>query len=208
MFHHLSKSCRPHKPTVHNHCCRLLGVYPTAAFLGFLVPYLLLLVCLLVTPPYIINTVSHISPSYPPTGGFHSFRCEKIYTYQIQRSTDEMIPHTGTILTTSSAHQHHAVLLDVVALAGDIGGDRTSGRQPHTGGLALARVGLLGPRDADLEADSLPLRGKDLGQGGGDGVAGSLGFPAALLTRLFQLANASCWCVRLCETGDIRGGLG
>src|SRR5689334_11277376 len=79
-------------------------------------------------------------------------------THKIQRPPNHMIPHTGTVLTPPPAHQHDAVLLDIVALSGDVGRDRPAGGQPHTGRLALARVGLLGPRDADLEAHALAHR--------------------------------------------------
>lgn len=98
---------------------------------------------------------------------------------QVQRPPNQMIPHTRTILTAAASDQHDGMLLDVVPLAGDVRRDRPSGRQPDSGRLALARVGLLGARDADLEADALALRGEDLREGRGDGVAGSLGFAAA-----------------------------
>ena len=72
------------------------------------------------------------------------------------------------------------MLLDIVALAGDVGRDDLAARQPHAGGLSLARVGLLRPRDAHLHAHALEHGRFDGGQGGGHGVAGSLGFSAAL----------------------------
>lgn len=72
------------------------------------------------------------------------------------------------------------MLLDVVALAGDVGRDGLAGGQAHTRRLTLARVGLLGPRDADLDAHALALRVVAAGQGGRDCVAGSAGFAAAL----------------------------
>jgi len=92
-----------------------------------------------------------------------------------------VVPHTGTILGSAAAHEHDAVLLDVVALAGDVGRDHLAVGQAHTGSLALTRVGLLGLLDADLDADALELGRLDGGQGGRDGVTGSLGFPAFLL---------------------------
>lgn len=61
-----------------------------------------------------------------------------------------MIAHTGTILTATAAHKHDGVLLDIVALAGDVGGDHAAGGQTHTRRLTLARVGLLRPCDSDL----------------------------------------------------------
>lgn len=44
-------------------------------------------------------------------------------TYQIKRPPDEMVAHAGAVLGPAAAHQHDAVLLDVVALAGDVGRD-------------------------------------------------------------------------------------
>lgn len=90
-----------------------------------------------------------------------------------------MIADTGAILTAAAADEDDGVLLDVVALAGDVGGDHAAGGEADTGGLALARVGLLGARDADLEADAFLLRAVHVGQRGGDGVAGSLRFAAS-----------------------------
>ena len=72
------------------------------------------------------------------------------------------------------------MLLDVVALSRDVGRDGLAGCEAHTRRLSLARVGLLGPRDADLDAHALALRVVAAGQGGRDGVAGSAGFAAAL----------------------------
>lgn len=87
-------------------------------------------------------------------------------TYQIICTTDQTVPHTGTILQTTAAHQNHTVLLDVVALAGDVRRDVTARRQPHTRRLALTRVRLLWPRNADLEAHTLQKGRVGFGQGG------------------------------------------
>lgn len=80
---------------------------------------------------------------------------------------------------TASANQHHAVLLDIVTLAGNVGGDLLARRQTHTRRLSLARVGLLRPHDTDLEADALHRRGAFLGERRGDSVPRTLGFSAA-----------------------------
>lgn len=90
-----------------------------------------------------------------------------------------MVADTGAILTTAAAHEDDGVLLDVVALAGDVGGDHAAVGEADTGGLALARVGLLGPRDAHLQTDALHLRAARVGQSRGDGVAGSLRLTAS-----------------------------
>lgn len=79
-------------------------------------------------------------------------------TYQVQRPANQVVPHAGAILTPAAADEDDGVLLDVVALAGDVSRDHAAAGQAHAGRLALARVGLLGPRDADLEAHALLLR--------------------------------------------------
>lgn len=91
-----------------------------------------------------------------------------------------MIPHTRTILTPATADQHHRVLLHVVALPGDVARHDAARTQPHTRRLAFRRVGLLGLGDADFEADAFELRGLDVVEGRGDGLAGALRDAAAL----------------------------
>lgn len=90
-----------------------------------------------------------------------------------------MVPHTRTILRSSAADQDHAVLLDVVALAGDVGRNDSARRELDTGRLSLARVGLLGLDDTDTQADALEGRAVCVGQGGRDGVASALALAAA-----------------------------
>jgi hypothetical protein len=75
-------------------------------------------------------------------------------THQIKRTANQMISHTRTILTSATTHKHDAVLLDIVALAGNIGRDTLSCREPHTSCFSLARVGLLGTCNTDFEADA------------------------------------------------------
>lgn len=100
--------------------------------------------------------------------------------YQIQRSPDQLVSHAGTILRSPSSHQDDTVLLNVVTLARDKSRYDLSARQSHTGCLSFARIGLLGPGDADLDADALHLRRALFGESGRHGMAGSLGFPTAL----------------------------
>ena len=90
-----------------------------------------------------------------------------------------MVPHTGTILGPASTHEHDAVLLDVVALAGDVGGDDGAGGQLDTGRLSLARVGLLGSHDTDSQAHALEGRGAGVGQRRRHGVTGALALTAS-----------------------------
>lgn len=101
-------------------------------------------------------------------------------TTQVKRTPYQLVPHTGAILGPAAPDQDHTVLLDVVALSRNIGRHSLARRQAHTRCLSFSRVGLLGPRDADLDAHALALGIVAAGQGGGDGVTGSAGFAAAL----------------------------
>lgn len=122
---------------------------------------------------------------------------------KVQGAAHKVISHTRTILTPSAAHEDDAVLLDVVALAGDIRGDLATVRETDTGRLALARVGLLGTLDADLDADALEVRAFGVGKRGGDGVASSLALTAALKYGLaahtHDIPNASRQWVKGCD---------
>ncbi len=103
--------------------------------------------------------------------------------YQIHRTSHQMVPHTGTILAPASTNQHHTVLLDIVALAGDIRRDDSSGCKFYTRRLSLAGIGLLRPGDADLQAHPLKLRSMDVREGRRDSVTRSSFFPATLCER-------------------------
>lgn len=89
-----------------------------------------------------------------------------------------MISHTGTILTSTPSHQHDAVLLHVVTLAGNVRGDNLAIGQAHFGRLALARVGFLGFCDAHFQTHAFHLRTLLGRKGRGHGVAGFLGSSA------------------------------
>lgn len=103
-------------------------------------------------------------------------------TYEIESSANQVIPHTGAILTASTAHEHDAMLLDIVALARDIGRHYSSRRQTHTRCFSLARIGFLGSRDSDFEAHSLLERRSSLGECWRNGVARLLSLPTTLFT--------------------------
>lgn len=103
---------------------------------------------------------------------------------QIQRTTHQLVPHTGTILGTSTTHKHDTVLLDVVALAGDVRRDGLARSQAHTCSFSFSRVGLLGSCNTDFDADAFALGVLVVGQGGGDGMASSAIFTAALMLHV------------------------
>lgn len=91
-----------------------------------------------------------------------------------------MIPYTRTILTPPTPDQHHRMLLDIVPFPGYVRRDHSPSRQTHSSSLSFGGIGLLGPRDADFEADTFEFRRADRGEGRGDCFAGALASTTAL----------------------------
>src|SRR3954451_2589468 len=77
----------------------------------------------------------------------------------VERSPDHLVPEARQVLDAAPADEHDGVLLEVVALAGDVGADLDAVRQANTGDLAQRRVRLLGGRRRDARADTALLRG-------------------------------------------------
>src|SRR5699024_6009429 len=50
----------------------------------------------------------------------------------VQGAAHDLVAHAGQVLHTTAADEHDRVLLEVVAVAGDVCGDRGAGRQLHT----------------------------------------------------------------------------
>src|SRR2546423_14481842 len=71
----------------------------------------------------------------------------------VERAAHDLVAHAREILDATAAHEHHRVLLEVVALAGDVGGDLHPVRQPDACDLAQGRVRLLRGRRVDTRAD-------------------------------------------------------
>src|SRR5207237_7502920 len=61
----------------------------------------------------------------------------------VERAAHDVVAHTGQILHTSTANEHNRVLLEVMALARDVGGDLEAIGEAHTRNFAQVRVGLL-----------------------------------------------------------------
>src|SRR3981081_3167884 len=80
----------------------------------------------------------------------------------VERPADDLVAHAGKILDAATAHEHDGVLLQVVPLAGDVGGDLDGAGDPHTGDLAQSRVRLLGGRRVHARADAAALGRGDL----------------------------------------------
>src|SRR4051795_13534651 len=75
----------------------------------------------------------------------------------VQRATDNLVAHAREILHAAAAHEHHRVLLQVVADAGDVGGDLDATGEPHASDLAQRRVRLLRRRRVHARADTAAL---------------------------------------------------
>src|SRR3954453_14204437 len=83
-------------------------------------------------------------------------------TCGVESSADDLVAHARKILHAAATHEHDGVLLEVVALARDVGGDLHPVRQPHASDLAQSRVRLLRGRRVDARAAPAALRRSDL----------------------------------------------
>src|SRR5690606_26461189 len=82
----------------------------------------------------------------------------------VQGASHDLVADTGQVLHTAAADEHDRVLLQVVTLTGDVGGDLDAGRQLHTRDLAQRGVRLLGGLGVDARADTAAL-GRTLERG-------------------------------------------
>src|SRR5271168_1268215 len=80
------------------------------------------------------------------------------YAHGIQGAADHVVAYPRQILHTAAADEHDRVLLQVVADAGNVGGDFHAIGQADTRDLAQRRVRLLGRLRVDASADAAPLR--------------------------------------------------
>jgi len=117
--------------------------------------------------------------------------CSARNTTQIQSSSNKMIPHTRTILCTSTSHQHNTMLLNIVSLARNIRRNNSSSGKLHTSGFSLTRVGLLGSNNTNTETDTLQSGTICVGQSRRDSVACALAF-SDTAEYLVQCSWASC----------------
>src|SRR5262245_47980135 len=77
---------------------------------------------------------------------------------RVERAANDVVADAREVVDAAAAHEHDRVLLQVVAFARNVGGDRTAVREPDAGDLAERRVRLLGRHGLDLEADAALLR--------------------------------------------------
>src|ERR671929_906378 len=80
-------------------------------------------------------------------------------TLGVQRAADDLVAHARQVLHATAAHEHHGVLLQVVADARDVGGHLDAAGQPDASDLAQRRVRLLRRRRVDARAHAATLRG-------------------------------------------------
>lgn len=138
-----------------------------------------MLFVLLDTKPWTLDKSEQKEKNIPITK-LRSIRRITECTHQVQSAAHQMITHTRAILTTATTHENDGVLLDVVALTGDVGSDHATRRETDTRRLALTGVRLLRACDSDLQTYTLLLRTQGIGQGGGNGVTGTLWLTTSL----------------------------
>src|SRR3954447_17283889 len=80
---------------------------------------------------------------------------------RVERPAHDLVAHARKVLDSTAANEHHGVLLKVVALARDVGGDLHAVGQPDTRDLAQRRVRLLGRGRVHTGADTATLRSGD-----------------------------------------------
>src|SRR3954468_23396229 len=80
----------------------------------------------------------------------------------VERPADDLVADAREVLDAAAADQDDRVLLEVVALARDVGGDLDAPGDADAGDLAERGVRLLGRGRVDARADAAPLRGGDL----------------------------------------------
>src|SRR5580658_1275033 len=76
----------------------------------------------------------------------------------VQHAADDVVTHARQVLHAAAADQDHAVLLKIVAFAGNVGQRFETVGQAHLGDLAQRGVRLLRRRGVDARADSALLR--------------------------------------------------
>src|SRR5688572_6776281 len=100
------------------------------------------------------------------------------HTGRVESTPDHLVADTGEVADTTAADEDDRVLLEVVALSGDVGGHLDAGRKTDAAHLPKSRVRLLGCDGVDAGADTPAL--------GSAGEASGLGL---LLLRLPALTD-------------------
>src|SRR4051812_31915446 len=80
---------------------------------------------------------------------------------RVERAAHDLVAHAREVLHAAASHEHDRVLLEVVALAGDVGGDLHTVREPYSRDLPKRRVRLLRGGRVDPGAHAPALRRGD-----------------------------------------------
>jgi len=80
------------------------------------------------------------------------------YALTVECGADYVVADTRQVFDAAASDQHHRVLLKVMALTTDVGGDFYSIGQADPGDLPESRVRLLRSHGAHLDANTPPLR--------------------------------------------------
>src|SRR6185295_3116937 len=92
----------------------------------------------------------------------------------VERPADHVIAHARQVAHAPAADEHDRVLLEVVALARDVGRDLLAVGEPHARHLAQRRVRLLRRLGLDLQAHAALLRaGLEHGRLGAPALVGA-----------------------------------
>src|SRR5271169_3807758 len=81
-----------------------------------------------------------------------------LHALGIEHAAQDVVAHAGQVLHATAADHHHRVLLQVMALAGDVADDFEAVGQTNLGDLTQSRVRLLRRRRVDARADAALLR--------------------------------------------------
>lgn len=79
------------------------------------------------------------------------------HTGGIESAADDVITYTGKVFDTAAADEHDGVLLEVVALAGDVGVYFLAVGEAHTSHFTHGRVRFLRCRCVDADTDTAAL---------------------------------------------------
>src|SRR5215213_11518625 len=75
----------------------------------------------------------------------------------VEHPADDLVADAGEVLHPTATHEHDRVLLEVVALARDVGGDLLAAGEAHAGDLPQGGVRLLGRVGEHAGAHAAPL---------------------------------------------------
>src|SRR5262245_43631593 len=88
-----------------------------------------------------------------------------LHAGRVERAADDLVPDAGQVADATAADEHDRVLLEVVALAGDVGRHLDAAGETDAGHLAERRVRLLGRGRVHAGAHATAL-GRALQRGG------------------------------------------